>query len=87
MKALVQIPLFLLNLLQPLLTLLTGIPAAKVSFFKKSVQVWEGLNQRDLLKNAYISLMEEAGVEVLISPAQLIPAPPTGTVGRLLSKL
>ena len=71
---LLKIPLFIVNLLQPFVSWLKGIPASKVKLFKKSAELWEAIRKTSTIKEEYMSLMEKAGVEVILTPAQIIPA-------------
>ena len=74
-------------LVHPILASLTRIaPIKKV--FSKTPDLWQELAQRDSLKQAYLETMANAGVDIVLTPAQMLPAPPTGVMGEFIqSKL
>ena len=71
-------------LLHPLLSLLTRIPPI-LTVFSRTPELWRAIDQRDEFIRAYLDAMDSAGVDVLVCPGQMLPAPPTGVLGTMVA--
>jgi Asp-tRNA(Asn)/Glu-tRNA(Gln) amidotransferase A subunit family amidase len=82
---LLHLPTLLQKLvIHPLLAALTRIsPVKKV--FSKTKDLWVELARRDELKQEYLKSMNEKGVDVILTPAQMLPAPPNGVMGTFVA--
>lgn len=71
-------------LVHPILASLTRIPPCK-KIFSKTADLWQELAQRDSLKQAYLESMKSLGIDIILAPAQMLPAPPTGVMGLFVA--
>ena len=63
--------------IHPLMKLLSRAPSIEKLFCKTS-DLWVGMEERNQLIKSYLDLMDEAGVDIILCPGQMFPAPPTG---------
>jgi hypothetical protein len=49
------------------------------------VELWDALGRRDVMAREYLARMDEKGVEIILTPAQMMPAPPTGVMGTFVA--
>ena len=52
--------------------------------FTESSELWQAMKDRDDFKKEYLDQMDSCGVDVILCPGQLLPAPPTGVMGDLM---
>lgn len=71
-------------IINPILGLLTRVPAV-TSIFNTTTKLAEGLNSRDEFTRNYLAEMDKLGVDIIICPGQLLPAPPTGVLGTFVA--
>jgi len=69
--------------INPLLSLITKVPPVK-SVFNSPKKLSDALASRDALIREYMHEMDNQGVDVIICPGQMLPAPPTGVLGTLV---
>jgi len=71
-------------LVNPILSLLTRIPPI-TSVFSTTAKLCQGISDRDQLTRSYLAQMDSKGVDIILCPAQLLPAPPTGVMGNFVA--
>jgi len=84
-----RLAIFLLNtprwirrlLFDPLHALFTRLPKLE-NKFGTAKQVYTGLEDKHELTEKYLQMMKELGVEILLCPAQNVPAPKLGVTGQ-----
>ena len=81
--AVYRLPRLLKLVLEPLITLVTGVPPLK-ALYTRTEEAMVGLVKRDEITRNYLTTLDKAGVGALICPASLFPAPPTGLLGTLV---
>jgi len=67
-------------LVGPLVAAFTKVKPVE-ALFKSTSDLQAGLAMRDRLARDYLDKMEEANVDIIITPGQMMPAPPTGEMG------
>lgn len=70
-------------IVNPILSLLTRIPPV-VSVFNTSAKLSQNLSSRDEFTKNYLVEMDKLGVDIILCPGQLLPAPPTGELGMFV---
>jgi len=70
--------------INPILGLLTKIPGIS-TIFTSSDKLAEGLSSRDEFTMNYLAMMKDHGVDIILCPGQLLPAPPTGVLGTFVA--
>ena len=68
----------------PLIGLLSRAPPIK-KLFNKTPELWEAMEDRNQLVKNYLDQMDAAGVDVILTPGQMLPAPPTGVLGTMVA--
>ena len=63
--------------IHPLASLLTRIPPI-LKLFTKTPELMQAMEEKHQFIRNYTEKMEEAGVDVILCPGQMLPAPPTG---------
>jgi len=70
--------------IEPVLGLITKIPGI-TQIFTSSEKLADGLYIRDAFTRSYLAMMDHHGVDVILCPGQLLPAPPTGVLGTFVA--
>ncbi|XP_023329239.1 fatty acid amide hydrolase 1 isoform X1 [Eurytemora carolleeae] len=70
-------------LIDPILSYLTKIPPME-HLFTSSHDIYKGLQMKGEMSQRYLSMMEDAGVDVIISPGQMFPALPSYEAGQFM---
>jgi len=70
--------------IHPLASLLTRIPPI-LKLFTKTPELMHAIEEKNKFVRDYMEKMEEAGVDVILCPGQMLPAPPTGKLGEMVA--
>ena len=68
----------------PLMKYFTGFPGFK-KVFSTTTEMRQAVQERDQFVRNYLDQMDAAGVDVILCPGQLFPAPPTGVMGMMVA--
>jgi len=71
-------------IVNPILGFLTKIPAIN-QVFDTTSKLADGLSSRDEFVRNYLAKMDSLGVDIIVCPGQLLPAPPTGVLGTFVA--
>jgi len=71
-------------IINPLLSLLTKVPPVS-SVFTSADKLSQGIQYRDDFTRNYLAEMDTLGVDIILCPGQLLPAPPTGVLGTFVA--
>lgn len=66
--------------INPLLSLITRVPSVE-EVFTSTTSLTEAMYERNLFVKAYLGELTSAGVDAILCPAMLLPAPPCGVLG------
>eukprot|EP00091_Calanus_sinicus_P016007 TRINITY_DN35178_c0_g1_i1.p1 TRINITY_DN35178_c0_g1~~TRINITY_DN35178_c0_g1_i1.p1 ORF type:complete len:107 (+),score=38.57 TRINITY_DN35178_c0_g1_i1:102-422(+) len=66
------------------MSLLTRIPPI-AAVYNNASKLAAGLSARDQFTRNYLKQMDNLGVDIIICPGQLLPAPPTGVLGMFVA--
>eukprot|EP00090_Calanus_glacialis_P030762 TRINITY_DN4996_c0_g1_i1.p1 TRINITY_DN4996_c0_g1~~TRINITY_DN4996_c0_g1_i1.p1 ORF type:complete len:605 (+),score=204.80 TRINITY_DN4996_c0_g1_i1:38-1852(+) len=71
-------------IINPIMSLLTRIPPV-VTVYNNATKLAAGLSVRDQFTRDYLKQMDNLGVDIILCPGQLLPAPPTGVLGMFVA--
>merc|ERR1712098_838315 len=71
-------------IVKPILALLTKVPTIE-KIFTSSEDMRDNVHKRDEFTRSYLESMSKAGVDLIICPGQMLPAPPTGVLGTFVA--
>jgi len=71
-------------LINPIISLFTRIPPI-TTVFSTTAKLCQGVSERDQFTRSYLAQMDSQGVDIILCPAQLLPAPPTGVLGTFVA--
>jgi len=71
-------------IINPVLSLLTRVPPIS-TVFTTTPKLCQGIYSRDEFTRSYLAEMDSLGVDIILCPAQLLPAPPTGVLGTFVA--
>jgi len=71
-------------IINPLLSLLTRIPPI-ATVFNLTSNLAEALASRDKMTRDYLATLDNYDVDIILTPSQLLPAPPTGVLGTFVA--
>ena len=84
-NAFYKLPWFLRKfVVNPLMKYFTGFPGF-LRVFSTTTEMRYAVKKRNLFVKNYLDKMDESGVDVILCPGQLFPAPPTGVMGMMVA--
>ena len=72
------------TLLYPLIGLFTRAPPIR-TLFSRTADLWDGHQEVLTMISDYLTMMDSAGVDLILCPGQMLPAPPTGELGTMVA--